>query len=62
MVAGHSNIKAAIEGSAIRKATERICLADMGDTGVAFVAVPQLPPRNITWAKRQMGACRQARI
>jgi sulfide:quinone oxidoreductase len=28
-----------------------ICLADMGDTGVAFVALPQMPPRNVTWAK-----------
>ena len=29
-----------------------ICLADMGDTGVAFVALPQIPPRNLTWAKQ----------
>lgn len=28
-----------------------ICLADMGDTGAAFVALPQIPPRNVTWAK-----------
>src|SRR3546814_17891145 len=28
-----------------------ICLADMGDTGVAFVALPQIPPRNVTWTK-----------
>ncbi|MCF6282353.1 MAG: NAD(P)/FAD-dependent oxidoreductase [Candidatus Polarisedimenticolaceae bacterium] len=28
-----------------------ICLADMGDTGIAFVAMPQIPPRNVTWAK-----------
>jgi sulfide:quinone oxidoreductase len=28
-----------------------ICLADMGDTGAAFVALPQMPPRNVTWAK-----------
>ena len=27
------------------------CLADMGDTGAAFIAVPQIPPRNLTWAK-----------
>ena len=27
-----------------------LCLADLGDTGVAFLAVPQIPPRNITWA------------
>ena len=28
-----------------------VCLADMGDTGAAFVALPQIPPRNVTWAK-----------
>jgi len=26
-----------------------ICLADMGDTGAAFVALPQIPPRNVNW-------------
>lgn len=29
-----------------------ICLADMGDTGVAFVALPQIPPRNVNWFKK----------
>jgi len=29
-----------------------ICLADMGDTGAAFVAIPQIPPRNVTWFKK----------
>ena len=29
-----------------------ICLADMGDTGAAFVAIPQIPPRNVTWSKK----------
>ena len=29
-----------------------ICLADMGDTGAAFVAMPQIPPRNVTWFKK----------
>ena len=29
-----------------------ICLADMGDTGAAFVALPQLPPRNVNWFKK----------
>jgi len=28
-----------------------VCLADMGDTGIAFVADPQIPPRNIAWAR-----------
>jgi len=29
-----------------------ICLADMGDTGAAFVAIPQIPPRNVQWMKK----------
>ena len=29
-----------------------ICLADMGDTGAAFVAIPQIPPRNVAWMKK----------
>jgi len=29
-----------------------ICLADMGDTGAAFVACPQIPPRNVNWFKK----------
>ena len=26
-----------------------ICLADMGDTGAAFVVLPQIPPHNVNW-------------
>jgi len=29
-----------------------ICLADMGDTGAVFVALPQIPPRNVSWMKK----------
>jgi len=29
-----------------------LCLADMGDTGIAFLAVPQIPPRNTTWSSQ----------
>jgi sulfide:quinone oxidoreductase len=29
-----------------------VCLADFGDTGVAFVALPQIPPHNTNWASR----------
>lgn len=48
------NIGAEIEGKEpVTRATwNAICLADMGDTGVAFVALPQIPPRNVTWAKK----------
>jgi sulfide:quinone oxidoreductase len=45
------NIRDAIDG---RQPTHRatwnaVCLADMGDTGIAFVALPQIPPRNVNW-------------
>lgn len=48
-----ANIASAIAGrEQTAKATwNAICLADMGDTGAAFVAIPQIPPRNVTWAK-----------
>ena len=29
-----------------------VCLADFGDSGVAFVALPQIPPRNVNWASQ----------
>ena len=29
-----------------------LCLADFGDTGVVFLAVPQIPPRNTTWSSQ----------
>jgi sulfide:quinone oxidoreductase len=48
------NIKSVIDGEEPeKKATwNAICLADMGDTGVAFVAIPQIPPRNTAWMKK----------
>ena len=54
VTAAVKNIKAEIEGKKpYAKATwNAICLADLGDTGVAFVALPQIPPRNTTWAKK----------
>jgi len=47
------NIVAEIAGKPARaQATwNAVCLADFGDTGVAFVALPEIPPRNVTWAK-----------
>jgi sulfide:quinone oxidoreductase len=49
-----NNIKAAIEGKEPHaKATwDAVCLADMGKTGAAFVASPQIPPRNAAWMKK----------
>ncbi|TGD74840.1 NAD(P)/FAD-dependent oxidoreductase [Mangrovimicrobium sediminis] len=48
------NIEDDIAGRPVsHKATwNAICLADLGDDGVAFVALPQIPPRNLTWAKQ----------
>jgi sulfide:quinone oxidoreductase len=48
------NIAAELKGQpADTKATwNAICLADMGDTGAAFVALPQIPPRNVNWFKK----------
>jgi sulfide:quinone oxidoreductase len=47
------NIRAELAGQpAIFEGTwNAVCLADMGDTGAAFVALPQFPPRNVTWTK-----------
>lgn len=49
-----SNLVADINGKpATAKGTwNAICLADMGSTGAAFVAIPQLPPRNVNWIKK----------
>ena len=45
------NIHSELTGNApTDKATwNAICLADFGDGGVAFVALPQIPPRNVNW-------------
>ncbi len=48
------NIAAAIEGrEPANEATwNAVCLADFGDSGVAFIALPQIPPRNLNWASQ----------
>lgn len=48
------NIVAELRGQpATAKGTwNAICLADMGDTGAAFVALPQMPPRNVNWFRK----------
>ena len=45
------NIRALLDGrEPAEKATwNAVCLADFGDTGVAFIALPQIPPRNVNW-------------
>jgi sulfide:quinone oxidoreductase len=48
------NIGALLRGrAATTEATwNAVCLADFGDGGVAFVAQPQIPPRNVNWAAK----------
>jgi len=54
VMATAANIAAELAGKpALAQATwNAVCLADFGDTGVAFVALPQIPPRNVTWSKK----------
>jgi len=49
-----ANIAAELRGEppAAKASLAAICLADAGDEGIAFVAQPELPPRNVTWAKK----------
>lgn len=49
-----ANLRAELAGGpAAAEATwNALFLADMGDTGIAFVALPQIPPRNVTWTKK----------
>ena len=45
------NIRAELDGREPDETAtwNALCLADFGDTGVAFVALPQIPPRNVNW-------------
>jgi len=49
-----ANIAADLAGkpATARGTWNALCLADFGDSGAAFVAMPQIPPRNLTWAKQ----------
>lgn len=46
------NLKLELAGEEpVEEATwNAVCLADFGDGGVAFVAQPQIPPRNLNWS------------
>jgi sulfide:quinone oxidoreductase len=46
------NLRAVLDGQpATAEATwNAICLADFGDGGVAFIAQPEIPPRNLNWS------------
>ncbi len=52
VTAAAHNIKALCEGREpnTKPSLNAICLADFGDGGVAFIAKPQIPPRNLNWA------------
>jgi sulfide:quinone oxidoreductase len=45
------NLRALLDGKEPEeKATwNAVCLADFGEGGVCFVALPQIPPRNVNW-------------
>jgi len=48
------NVRALLDGTEPRAVAtwNAVCLADFGDQGIAFVAQPQIPPRNVNWASQ----------
>ncbi len=48
------NIAAILKGEEPRAVASwnAVCLADFGDEGIAFVAQPQIPPRNVNWSSQ----------
>jgi sulfide:quinone oxidoreductase len=48
------NIAALLKGEEPRAVAtwNAVCLADFGDEGIAFVAQPQIPPRNVNWSSQ----------
>jgi len=48
------NIGALLNGEAPAEEASwnAVCLADFGDGGVAFVAQPEIPPRNVNWSSQ----------
>jgi sulfide:quinone oxidoreductase len=53
VTAAAHNIRTVLEGKEpdMKPSLNAVCLADFGDKGAAFVALPQIPPRNVTWYK-----------
>lgn len=45
------NIRTLLDGGTPQETAtwNAVCLADFGDKGAAFVALPQIPPRNVNW-------------
>ena len=52
VTAAAENISALLKGEEPRAVASwnAVCLADFGDDGIAFVAQPQIPPRNLNWS------------
>ena len=52
MTATAHNVRELIAGKAPTHlpSWNAVCLADFGDNGVAFIARPQIPPRNVNWS------------
>lgn len=48
------NIRSELDGKepAEKGTWNALCLADFGDSGVAFLAMPQIPPRNVQWSSQ----------
>jgi sulfide:quinone oxidoreductase len=49
-----TNIASLLKGEQPRAVAtwNAVCLADFGDDGIAFVAQPQIPPRNVNWSSQ----------
>jgi len=47
------NIREELDGQAPshEASWNALCLADFGDKGIAFLAIPQIPPRNVQWSR-----------
>jgi sulfide:quinone oxidoreductase len=47
-----ANIRDQLDGKepSYRATWNALCFADFGDSGIAFAAIPQIPPRNMNWS------------
>lgn len=54
VTAAAHNIRRALDGAEpdTEATWNALCLADLGDSGIAFLAMPQIPPRNVNWASQ----------
>ena len=50
--AEHRRAAARASRRSLQPTWNAICLADFGDNGVAFLAQPQIPPRNVNWSSK----------